>query len=185
MSGTFISPDLSLLLRPDLEELITEKFAKHYSVDINNWIIPDLYYNQGQGKLIYNKKPPNGIYCLLGKIKYTTGLEKRSHFTVYQFNLASINLAETCWADSFLPYPNISDTDKANLYFPLFKVGPYSKYKLYFDIYLSDLTGPQTLDILKNKIHYFQSSEKNKDLVKIRIYKLRLALQRMIDLKKI
>jgi hypothetical protein len=184
MVGTYIPPELSLLLRSDLEEIITEKFAEHYSVNINNWIIPDLYYNQSLKKLIYNKKPANGMYCLLGKINYGSP-DKRSKHTVFQFNLASINLAETVWADSFLPYPNITGEVKENLYFPLFKVGPYSKYKRYFDIYHSELNASFTLDALKDKINYMQFRDPDKDVVKIRIYKLRLALQRMIDLEKV
>lgn len=174
----------SLLLRADLEEIINEDFAIRYSINVENWIFPELYYSQKDKKLIYNKIPDNGLYCLLGKVNYPGDLRFSSH-CVFQYNLVRIRGLECLWADKFRGYPGVPEVLKDYLtpYFPLFKVGDIKPYKKYFKMYYEDLNRPKTVDDLKSYIYKLQTDD-FKDLTKIRIYKLRLALQRLIDKEK-
>lgn len=174
----------SLLLRADLEEIINEDFAMRYSVNVSNWIFPELYYHEREQKLIYNQIPDNGLYCLVGKVSYP-GAERMSTHCVFQFNLVRIRGLECLWADRFKGYPGVPEVLKGRLtpYFPLFKVGPIKPYKKYFEMYYNDLNRPKTVDELKAQITTMQAAE-DRDLTQIRIYKIRIALQRLIDKEK-
>lgn len=184
MTTTTIDKQASLLLRSDLEEVITESFAEKYSVNVANWIFPELYYNTRNSKLIFNTMPDNGLYCLIGKVNYP-GERRMSTHVVFQYNLVRIRGLECLWVDNFNKYPGVPEKlkDSLNPYFPLFKVGPLQGYKKYFDVYYSDLKFPKIVDELKSTINSLQQ-QVNPDLTLIRLYKLRLALQRLIDKEK-
>jgi len=165
-----------MYIRKDLEEIITEKFAKHYFVDLSKWIAPFGYYDEYSGSIRCREGFPDGTYAALGRVKYP-GKRRFSYYTIYQFNVCRSRGIELRWANRFNPYPNVPNAINLQPAFPLIKVGELTDYISAKKAYQA-VRVPLTIDEIKSKIKL------SEDAVQAKVFKLRLALQREIDKEK-
>lgn len=165
-----------IYLRKDLTEIISEKFAKRYNIDLSKWIKPFGYYNERGGSIICNSTIPDGVYLVLGRVEYPNNKEMSYH-VIYQFNLCKSRGLDLRWASRFNPYPNVPKNIKLSPNFAMFKIAECIDYnqckKIYNEIKnTAFFTSDQLKDIIKKE---------PEGSFKDTIYKLRLALQREID----
>lgn len=166
-------------LRADLQEFITETFAKRYNVNLENWIEPYAYWDQfHQSVLSTREVVPDGTYILFGKVVYP-GKERMSYHHIFQFNVLKLRGADVQIASGFNDYPNIPENIPIRPIFPLFKVDQCRAYKTAKKIFLSQLNKPMNVRELENLI---KDSKTNS--LDDKMYRLRLALQLEIDKQK-
>lgn len=163
-------------LRADLQEFITESFAKRYNVNLENWIEPYAYWDQfNQSILSTRDEVPDGTYILFGKVTYP-GRERMSYHHIFQFNVLKVRGADVIIASGFNDYPNLPSRIPIRPIFPLFKVDQSRTYRAAKKILLEKLNKPLHVRELETLI---KDSKINS--LEDKMYRLRLALQVEID----
>ena len=165
-----------IFLRADLQEFITETFAKRYDVNLENWIEPYAYWDQfNQSILSTRESVPDGTYVLFGKVIYP-GDERMSYYHIYQFNVLKLRGADVQIASGFNDYPNPPARVPIRPIFPIFKVDQCRSYEAAKRALKSRLSKPMHVRELENLI-----KESNTNSLENKLYRLRLALQVDID----
>lgn len=163
-----------IFLRPDFTEVITESFAKKYSIDLIDWIYPFAYFNQYDGSLIYNELIPDGCYILLGKVEYP-GKDRYSYHIVYQFNACLISGIDVKFVKLFTPYPDLPPSIPLSPNFPLFRVCEQKHYKKFRLLFKKIEKEWLTRDEIKGIL-----SKLDKNTIEYKAYALKLALLRYV-----
>lgn len=167
-----------VFLRKDLTELVTESFAKKYSMDLRDWIYPFAFFNQYDGSLIYNNYIPDGCYILLGKVEYP-GIDRSSYHLVYQFNACLLSGVDIKFVKQFTPYHNLPSVISLAPKFPLFKICDQKNYKQFKKIFNKVESTWLTKDEIKGII-----SKLDKNTIEYKVYALKLALLRFVFKEK-
>ena len=166
------------LLRNDFTEVITEKFAKKYCINLDNWILPFGYYDQCSEDIIYNNIIPDGSYILLGKVEYP-GTKKLTYHTVCQFSGLKISGIDLTFVTPFNPYLDVPKVLKLKPKFPLFKVGSTRDFKKLKKIILND-----TDNYPNELVLYDKTCKLSKNTIEYKVYALKLALLRYTNSKE-
>lgn len=165
-----------MFLRADLQEYITETFAKRYDVNLDNWIEPYAYWDQfNQSVLSTREVIPDGTYVLFGQVTYP-GKERMSYYHIFQFNLLKLRGADVTIASGFNDYPNPPERVPIRPIFPLFKVDQCRSYEAAKKTFLTKLSKPMHVRELENLI-----KESKTNSLDNKLFRLRLALQLEID----
>jgi hypothetical protein len=165
-----------ILLRADLQEYITESFAKRYNVNLENWIEPYAYWDQMNSSVLSTRDyVPDGTYVVFGKVVYP-GKERMSYHHIFQFNIIKLSGANARIAAQFNDYPNMPANLPLEPIFPMFKVDQRQAYPSAKKIFESKLQKPMHVRQLENLI---DGSKVNS--LENKLYRLRYAVQLEID----
>jgi hypothetical protein len=162
------------ILRNDYSELITEKFAKKYNVDITDWIFPFGYYNQYDGSVDCNGFIPDGTYVLIGKVSYP-GKSRFSYHIITQFNFIQSAGVTLSFSSPFNGYPELPDTIPLAPKFPIFKVGTCLDFIQFKDRFIEISNTWLTKDEIQSKLYKLDNST-----IEYKVYALKLALLRLM-----
>jgi len=162
------------ILRKDYTELITEKFAKKYNVNVTDWIFPFGYYEQYDGSVDCNGYLPDGTYILIGKVSYP-GAGRFSYHIVTQFNFLLSRGVDLSFAIPFNAYTDLPKEIPLAPKFPLFKVGDCEDFIKHRDKFTEIANTWLTKDEILSKL-----SKINIDSIEYKIYALKLALLRLM-----
>lgn len=162
------------ILRNDYTELITEKFAKKYNVNVTDWIFPFGYYDQYDGSVDCNGYIPDGTYILIGKVSYP-GNGRFSYHIVTQFNLLLSRGIDLSFAMPFNTYTDLPKEIPLAPKFPLFKVGDCLDFLKYKDKFIEIANTWLTKDEILSKLGKIDPST-----IEYKVYALKLALLRLM-----
>lgn len=164
-----------IYIRNDLTELISERFVKHYDINLRYYTAPFGYFSEKTGNIICNGRLPDGTYILIGTVSYP-GTKNYSKHTVFQFNVLKSAGKDLRFAQRLAGYPDKPEAVALSPEFPLFRIGERTDYKEACKCYFESISQYFTIDELFSKITKLIPMS-----IEDKIYRFRIALQREMD----